>query len=237
MYQSSHRLRVEEKKLYRRLMLTFGFLIALSLLLIYAGLPLLAKIIITFSSLKKEPAPSNNISSIILFPPQFDPLNYEATNTARIALTGYGEKEITVKISVNGKTFTSIMPDNEGKFSAKNITLAEGDNIITAKSIKDKYESSPSGELRIIYKKTLPTLTVTNPKDGDKFSDQKEIIIKGETDPGNRVTINDRLIIVNTEGKFDYPVVLTDGENNFKVKAYDNAGNTAETDLKAFYNP
>ncbi len=170
-------------------------------------------------------------------PPIFDS-TFEATNSGKINLSGYGEKETVVKISINNKEVASTKTDREGKFTAKNLFLNEGENLITAKIVKDNQESSASSPLTIIYKKNPPKISIISPKDGEKIiGDEKNITITGETDAGNKVTINDHLAIVDQEGKFTFNATLSDGENIFKIKATDNAGNSTETEIKLTYNP
>lgn len=236
MYRPSHRLKVEEKKLYRRLVLTVGLFVLIGVFAIFIGLPLFARVILLFSSFRKDQV-SNTQEEVFVMPPSINPY-FEATNSAKIALSGYGDKDATIRISVNDKVVTNVKTDNEGKFTADNIPLKEGDNSITAIIIKDKHESSPSAAINVVYKKSPPKITINSPKDGDKISgDKRDITIVGETDPGNRITINDRLAIVDQDGKFNFATTLSDGENKFKIKAVDTAGNTAEMEFKVTYNP
>ncbi|MCJ7740495.1 Ig-like domain-containing protein [Candidatus Microgenomates bacterium] len=237
MQQSTHRLRYQEKRVFRRFLYSLVLIIAIVILAIYAGLPLLAKIILAFSSLKKNTVAPAKIEQTYLFPPVLDP-TYEATNSANIMISGLGEKDTTVKIFVNGREVAKVLADAEGKFYAKKISLEEGQNEIYAKNIKDKQESSSSSILTIIYQKNPPKIEITNPKDGERISsDNKNITITGETEPGNRIIVNDRLAIVNSDGKFNYSVGLSDGENKFKIVATDAAGNSTTAEFKVTYSP
>lgn len=237
MIPSSHRLRVEEKKLLRKLVWTFISLIIGLIILIYMGLPLFAKIIVTLGSLRQDKTITSDISQTVLFPPVLDPI-FEATNSSRITITGFGTEESTVKIFVNNEEKAKALVDKEGKFKASNIVLTEGNNTITAKTIKDDKESSLSSPLTISYIKNPPKLEIESPSDGQKFSsDNKEITIIGETDPVNKLIINERMVIVDQNGKFSYKVTLSDGENAFKIIATDQAGNKTEMDRKVTYNP
>ncbi len=237
MQQSTHRLRYQEKKIFRRFLYSLMFIIAIVILAIYAGLPLLAKIILAFSSLKKNTVSTAKIEQTYLFPPVLDP-TYEATNSANIMVSGLGDKDTTVKIFVNGREVAKVLADSDGKFYAKKISLEEGQNEIYAKSIKDNKESSSSSVLSVIYKKNPPTVEITSPKDGERISsDNRNITITGQTEPGNRITVNDRMAIVNSEGKFNHSVNLSDGENKFKIVATDTAGNSTTMEFKVTYSP
>ena len=175
--------------------------------------------------------------STILFPPILDP-TFEATNTAKINVSGFGEKETTVKIIVNDEVFAKVPADKEGKFIVSNISLSEGTNSIKAITIKDDKQSSPSSALIVEYIKAAPKLEIEEPSEWENFySDKKNISITGITDKGNKVSINDHQAIVDQEGKFSYPVTLSEGDNNFKIIAYDNAGNQTTLERKVIYHP
>jgi uncharacterized protein YfaP (DUF2135 family) len=231
----SHRIKVEEKKVYRKLILTFVVLISIGLFLVFAGLPLLARTILFFTSFKTDKSNLTTNNSSILFPPSLNPI-FEATNTAKIIISGYGEKEAAIKIIVNGREQVKATSDAEGKFTAININLTEGENIIKAVNIKDNKESTTSSPITVIYKKTLPKLEIEKPTDGDKFSgDQQNISIIGTTDQGNRLIINERMAIIDPQGKFNFPYKLAEGDNNLKITALDNAGNQSIKELKVNY--
>lgn len=233
---SSHRLKIEEKKVYRKLLTSLGIFVAAILILIYAGIPILTKTIIFLTSFRKENVVSTP-ENILINPPILDPLA-EATNSGTIAVSGMADKEVTVRISVNGEELAKVPTDKDGKFTSKNIRLKEGENIITATTLREDKESSPSQPLLISFKKNPPKLDISAPVDGQKFiAEAKEITINGETDPGNRVTVNDRFVIVAQDGKFNYKVTLSDGGNNFKIIATDIAGNQTIVERKVNYSP
>ncbi len=231
----SHRIKVEEKKVYRKLVLTIVVLLSIGIFLVFAGLPLLANAILFTTSFKSDKSGLTTNNSAILFPPSLNPI-FEATNTAKITVSGYGEKEAAIKIIVNNKDQVKAATDADGKFTAININLTEGENIIKAVNLKDNKESTTSSPIVVIYKKTLPKLEIDKPKDGDKFSgDQQNISITGSTDQGNRLTVNSRMAIVNPQGKFDFNYKLVEGDNNFKITVLDNAGNQTTKELKVNY--
>lgn len=237
MIPSSHRIRAEEKRLLHKVVSTIAFLVFITVFFVYIGLPILAKFAILISSLRKDNPPVSQATTAFLFPPTLDPL-FEATNTARIKVSGYGEKETVVKLLVNGKEQAKATTNADGKFTVINIILNEGENTITAQTIKDNQESSPSGQLTVTYKKILPKLNITYPKENDKITqDSNSITITGETDPGNKVTVNERVAIVDQQGKFLFDISLSNGENNFKIVAIDDAGNSTVMERKVMYNP
>ncbi len=234
---SSHRLRAEEKKLYRKLITTIVFLVITIVVIMYAGIPLLVKIVVGISSLRGGREAETTNSTSLIFPPILDPVA-EATNSGRIAVSGFAEKETTVKIYVNGRESVKVLADKDGRFNASRVMLEEGTNTLHATAVKEDKESSPSAEFTVIFKKNAPKLEISFPNEGQKFfSDSKDITISGETDSGNRVTVNDRLVIVNSNGKFDFRVSLSSGENTFKIAATDDAGNKTEMERKVNYTP
>lgn len=229
----SHRLKIEEKKLWQSLAKSAVLFILGGFLILYLGLPALAKIILFFSSSAKTET-QNETSLVYLFPPSLE-ADFEATNSSKINLQGRGKSESTVKIFVNLEEQAKVQTDKDGIFLAKNISLRVGENSIYAVNILEKAESSPSSNLLIVYKKEMPRLEILNPKNEEKISgDSEEISITGETDQGNQITINDRQVIVDNSGKFSHTVRLNSGENFFKVKAFDNAGNQTEQELKVY---
>lgn len=238
MIPSSHRLRAEEKRVWHKLIWTILSLCFGLVILVFAGLPLFAKIIATLGSFRRDkPVANETVQEMLLFPPVLDP-TFEATNSSRITLTGFGTEESAVKIFVNKQEKAKALVDKEGKFKVSNILLAEGENTIFAKTIKDNKESSPSSLLIVAYLKNPPEISIDNPADNQKFSgDNKEITITGETDASNKVTINERVVIVDQNGNFSFKVVLSEGENSFKIKVTDPAGNQTELEKKVTFTP
>lgn len=237
MYISSHRLRAEEKKLYKRLLYTVITVILLGILFITAGLPLLVKVIVTFSSIGKTDRNSPEKVESIIFPPALDPLP-EATNSASLKVAGIGDKESSVIILLNGKKQPKVMTDKDGKFISTSIRLKEGENIINAVSTNGINESSPSTDIVINFIQDKPNLDIEKPAENEKVtSDENAYNILGTTDPGNRITINGRYVIVSNDGTFQFKVNLSKGENRYKVIATDPAGNQTEDEKTIEYSP
>lgn len=235
----SHRIRSEEKKVVRKIILTLSILFGIIIISLYVGLPLLARVIILLASVGggKRTATNSTALSEILFPPTFNPV-YEATNSAKIILSGFTQPDTIVKIVTNNQAEQKITPDKDGAFMTKKITLKEGNNTIVAFTLRDNQTSDGTAPLTIRYKKEPPKLEITAPKDGDTYEgDEKETTITGETDPENKVTVNDRMVIVNYAGKFSFPTTLSNGENVYKIVASDDAGNTTTQDLTITYSP
>lgn len=234
---SSHRLKIEEKKIFKKLVTSLVIFVVSIVILMYAGIPILTKTIIFFTSFRKENVTTNVTESVLINPPVLDSQN-EATNSSSITVSGMADKESTVKISVNDNEAAKVMADKDAKFVAKNIKLKEGLNTIYATIIDKDLESSPSSSLTITYIKNPPKLDISAPNDGQRFiAESKNITISGETDPGNKVTVNARFAIVDAYGKFNFNMSLSDGDNNLKVVATDAAGNQTTVERKVNFTP
>lgn len=232
---STRRLRTQEKKLRQKIILTLLIFVGATFLFAYVVLPIMAKLAVGLSSLRKESDTGNSTSQAILLPPTLEPAT-EATNSSRLTITGFASVDTYVIIYRRDVQLVKTPVDKDGKFSSK-ITLVEGENQLTVVTYKDEKVSNPV-TLTIIYKSNPPTLDITSPKDGDSFSeDEKDITLEGTTDPDNKVTVNDRLAIVDPQGNFSLSVSLSDGENAFKIVATDDAGNSSELEMKLHYSP
>ena len=66
---------------------------------------------------------------------------------------------------------------------------------------------------------------------------QKNVNIVGQTEAGVTLTINDRIATVSETGSFNFSTTLSEGENQFTLKAQDRAGNEAETSLTLRFTP
>src|SRR3989338_878160 len=135
---TSHRLRSEEKKLYRKLLFILAVIFSAVFLFIYAGLPLLAKIIVAVTSVNQNTVSQNQTGgSLYIFPPVLDP-QPESTNSAELRLSGYSEKETTVLIYLNGDKAVKVLTDKDGRFltnklfviTARNMTLPVTSNFL-----------------------------------------------------------------------------------------------------------
>ncbi|KKS98541.1 MAG: hypothetical protein UV73_C0001G0062 [Candidatus Gottesmanbacteria bacterium GW2011_GWA2_43_14] len=235
MQYTSHRLRSQEKKLFRKFIKTFILLIVGIIAAIQIGLPLMAKIVVAFSFLRKDQGTVEEKQDTMLFSPSINSLP-EATNSARIIVSGATDKNSTVVLALNGEEEIT-ESDNEGQFEVRGVGLVEGENKIEAYLQKDGKRSS-AASVSIIYKKDPPEIIITEPENGRKFSGEDRIVtIKGNTETDARLSVNDRYIIVGREGNFEYEISLNDGNNDFKFKAVDIAGNSREVEFKLEYSP
>lgn len=233
---SSHRLRQEEKKFTRKLITSLAIVAASGIFVIFFGLPLLAKIVFFTSGGSQKQTQNSTDTSLILLPPTLDPI-VTATNSARINVSGYSISDAMITVVVNDEEGAKIPTDKDGKFNTSEITLKEGENKINVFVVKKDQESSPSATYVVNYKKSGPKIEISSPSNGAKIhQDSRDIIIIGNTDEGNRLTINDRFVIVQNDGSFSFKVTLSDGDNTIKLQAIDEAGNKTDQELKVIFS-
>jgi len=160
----------------------------------------------------------------------------EATNSASIPLKGFSERGSQVQLYLNNKMVAETDTDEEGEFSLEKIILSLGENNIKAKAIdKAGNESELSAKSLIVYDNKPPILEMESPEDGSTIYDQT-IEIKGKTDPDAKVTVNEHLVIVESDGNFVYQFEMAEGKNDIQILAQDLAGNKTEKKLTVTYH-
>lgn len=228
--QYSRLARIEEKKNIRSAFI-FGILTLLGIILFIAfGLPLVIKVSGILSEIggSREPV---EIFDQTPPPPPILELLPSHTKEAEIQLKGTTEAGSTVKTFVNGIE-NEVIADSEGSFS-KTISLTKRENVVYTVAIdKNGNQSSESRRLTIVYDNEAPTIEMTEPTSTNFYgSKQKNVNIKGKTEPGSKITINDRFVVVGNDGSFSHTVTLSSGANEFNIKAEDQAGNVSEQKL------
>ncbi|QQG47153.1 MAG: hypothetical protein HY044_03350 [Candidatus Woesebacteria bacterium] len=228
--------RLEEKRSIRSAFV-FGVLtIGILILMVFFGIPLVTKFAGIVTDIKQSNQPIQKNDTTPPPPPNF---NYipDFTNQNKIVVSGNTEAGATVTIYFND-TQTDVVSDNNGNFSSE-FNLSDGANSFYGIA-KDKSgnKSNESQHYKVTLDKKAPKLTISSPHDGDKFlgDKNKQISIQGMTDPSTQITINDRFVSVSDDGSFKYQTTLSDGDNNFSVKAIDSAGNKTEQILKVNYS-
>lgn len=210
-------------------------IIAIIFVFVKFGIPLLVNVTLFISGAQKN-VETQKDKNQFLSPPVLDSLP-QATNSARINITGTDEKDRTINLYVNGDIIDKTETDDDGNFSFERVRLSKGENKIKVKTTKDKSESAFSPENSVFFIDTPPSLTIDSPQDDKTFSkDENPITISGKTDPGVKITINDLWAIVRDDGAFTYTFSLKSGENQLKISATDIAGNKTEVVKKATLN-
>lgn len=226
---------VEEKKSVRSALIFGGLTLLIIIFGIIFGIPLFSKFIGLFT--KNSATSQTNGNATILLAPTLSQLP-EFTNQQSIVVKGSAKVGSTVKIFF-GDSSNQISADDSGNF-ATNVTLKKGKNNIYAKVVDNGGNESPdSVHYTVTFTNDPPKLTVTSPSDGQSFfgDKQKTLSVQGQVDQNITVTVNDRIAIVDSTGKFSINYDLQQGENELKVVAKDLAGNKKEIDLKVTFNP
>lgn len=226
-----------ERKTKQNLILSLLGIAVVIFIVLKLGIPLLINfsLFITNQKDKTTMAQQSNDPSFIA-PPVLNPLPV-ATNSAQIIVSGTGNSDQTVKIYVNDELTDEIPTKKDGTFSVVQ-DIKKGLNSIKAKSETKEKASGFSNTVTISYIDTKPTLDITSPSDGQTFGkDQSTAPVTGKTSAGAKITVNGFWAIVDSEGNFSYNLSLNSGENQIKVVATDEAGNTTEKEVKVTYNP
>lgn len=213
--------------------LTIGLILAL----VFLGIPLVTRLAGFVTNIEEEPKAININDQTPPAPPKLNNV-VEFSKENEVKIEGNTEAGATLKLFVNEES-RELVADASGSFSTK-ITLKKGDNQIYATS-RDTVgnESQKSRTYTIVFDNEAPKVEITKPQNGQNFfgSKQKQIAVEGITDPEAQVTINDRVVVVSSDGKFIYSTELGDGSNNFNIKSTDKAGNQTETNVEVNYSP
>jgi hypothetical protein len=228
---------VEEKKNIRRAV-QFGILtLGVLLLLFFFGIPLLAKFAGFIGDIRKSSTPIDKDDKTPPPPPRVSTLP-EYTKESNITVKGSTEAGASVKLFFNS-TEEEVVAGEDGSFEF-GIRLSDGENEFTLSS-KDTSgnESQQSPSYKIIFDDETPDLEISSPADGSSYfgSKQRQVTISGTTEPEISLSINDRPITVDDEGKFVYTTTLNDGGNTFWLKATDKADNSTEKQLNVTFSP
>jgi hypothetical protein len=204
---------------------------------LFFGLPSVAKFASFLTELRKSSLPVDKSDTTPPAPPRIDRLP-EATKDAEIIINGATEEGATVILTLNGKD-EEIIADAEGKFSFS-FPLKKGENEIIAK-VKDLAgnESQPTSAVTIVFDNETPKLDISYPSEGAQFYGEKDrqLVIKGTTETGVNLTINDRLVKVEEDGSFTFATSLGEGANSFNFKSTDKAGNQTEKTISVNFSP
>ncbi len=138
-------------------------------------------------------------------------------NTPIIKIKGSTDKGAIVYVNDE-----EIDVNSEGKFEIP-YTLIEGLNTIVIRS--EKGTLTRTRRISVTLDTTPPKLQVTIPENVL----ERIFEVKGTTEVGATVTINDEPVLVNPDGSFSYVLTIPVGEKELRVivKAQDKAGNTS----------
>lgn len=205
------------------------------ILMLVFGLPLLIKISVILGDIRSK----NDVVNEKVLPPPAPRLvvPYEATNSANIVISGVGEKGMMVELFKNDVSIGKTEVNDAGDFVFEDVFLDEGNNEFLATSTDSKGVSSdPTVAVKIIFDKTAPELELTNPSEEKLTVDYADFDVVGKSEKGVSVTINNRVAMVDDEGKFKLKFQLSPGKNELEVSSTDLAGNVTKKKIEITYD-
>lgn len=233
----SRRLKIEEARNKRKAFIFILLTLVGVILLFFYGIPSIAKLTAILMEFRKGSEPPISEDTTPPPPPYFTSIP-KATNNPKLEIEGTAEPGVSVIVDVNGEE-TEVLADNNGSFTFS-FNLREGENSFFAYS-RDTAgnKSQKTSVYKITYDREPPLVEIIKPQDGQEFfgSKQRQILIEGKTEKNARVQINNRFIVVDSEGNFSLATTLSEGENKFLVKAEDEAGNKTEKSLTLNFTP
>lgn len=224
----SRRSKIEEFRNRNKAVLFILLTLISVLLIFFYGLPAIIKFAAFLTDLNQSSLPVEVNDSTPPPPPRIFSLP-SATNQEKIDINGNTEAGAKITLYLNGKE-EEIISDSSGNFNFS-YKLIKGENIISAKSTDSSgNESQKSDNIEIIFDTEPPSLEIIKPDDKSEYfgSRQRQLIIEGTTDENSIVQINQRHVVVETDGSYTFSTTLQEGENNFNVSSEDQAGNKTE---------
>ena len=229
-YSAKRTLRQEEVSAYRRI--TFATILVIALIVggYFLGVPLLANL--GNGASDDQITPLGSTDSIAPAAPQISSLP-DQIRTKTLNISGSAESGSTVTVLVNDEEAFSTLADKEGLFSG-GASLGGGENLIVA-TAKDAAgnESRKSKQLSITYDATPPSLVLL--QELPSQTAEQTITVSGKAEANAKVTINQRVAVVNGDGVFNHTMQLNSGENKIEIVASDAAENTRRIERSVTY--
>jgi hypothetical protein len=224
---------IKRKAIHNVILVICGFVI-LVIVLIFFG----ANLLTSFSLLVEKSQGNNDTTSsgqqdtTFVAPPTLNTLA-DAVNKPQVDVSGFGLKNQTIELYVNEQLVDKAEVGSDNKFHFSTVALKEGQNTIKVKANVNNKQSDFSNIDTISYLKNPPSLSISNPQDGQGFSkgSSPTVSIQGQTDIGAKVTVNGAWAIVDEQGKYNYLYTLKDGDNDIKAVATDDAGNQTTKEI------
>lgn len=229
-----------EKRTRRTTILSIIGILIILFLLFRFGIDALVNFSLFLSGSKNQTTTQNSNQINYITAPTLNPL-VQATNSARIIISGQAVKNYQVLLYLNGSNIDQTVADDNGNFNFTE-NLTSGDNQIEAKAEYNNKQSAFSDTVDVVYKNSPPTLDISFPSDGQGFNKNQvntnnTINVTGKTDAGVSVTVNGFWAVVDDSNNFSYTLPLQNGDNQLKIVAVDQAGNKTEKDLKVNFSP
>ena len=234
-FKRSRLSRKSEEQITKKTVLVGLLTALLFVLVVIFGLPLLFRFSLLLGDMRSRVAVDDNVKVIPPSSPRMI-IPYEATNSALIKVSGYAEVETDVELLLNGISYERKTVDEDGSFVFENVSLIEGENYFQSQAIsKDNIASELSNSFPVIYDKIPPYLNITNPSEESVEVESLDYEIRGETESGSSVIINNSIAIVDDVGQFKLKIQLISGENEVEIISRDLAGNETKKKVKIKY--
>ncbi|NRG46130.1 S8 family serine peptidase [Bacillus sp. CRN 9] len=152
------------------------------------------------------------------------PADGSFTKEEIVTVEGTSQPNVDIKVYNGDDEAGTTAADADGKFSV-DVTLSQGENVLTATGVSDVGETDPSEAVKITLDQAAPELAITSPKDNSK-TNKETVTVEGTISDDNldTVTVNGQKAKV-TDGKYSLRILLDEGENEITVVATDKAGN------------
>ena len=211
------------------------YIVLLILLLIFfgtVGVQLIIKASLMISGVSKPESDDKADEQSYMSPPEIYAFP-DATNSARLAISGRGTEKTDLIIYVNDEKVDTIALTSDD--FATEISLKKGENTVYLESEDEKSKKIRSSDTyKILYLSGKPSLTIESPTPDQTFS-TAETFVKGKTDTSVAIRINGSPAVVSVDGSFTYSARLKEGENEIIIEATDIAGNQESVTLKVKY--
>lgn len=224
-FYSSRLEKNEDEEITKKTVIMGIVTIFILIMVLVFGLPLLVRVSVLLGDVKNKNSKVITEKAVPPLPPRLV-VNYEATNSANINISGLAEPLTNVKLLKNDVAVGEVITLDSGDFEFTDIILDEGVNVFSAIASKVKLGSSELSKMvSIEYDKTAPSLTMINPSEDSLKVDTADFDVVGQSDKGVNVTVNNRLAMVDDAGKFKIKFQLNAGKNDLEIVVLDLAGN------------
>lgn len=219
---------MQESKARRQLFISILVAAGLGLIFIFFLMPLLFSFVVGVA--RRGSVGIGEERDVV--PPQrpvLQPLP-NATNATDIEVSGFTEPQAEVTLFIDGAQFGLVRADDEGAFKFS-VEMVEGEHELWASAADEAGNvSTDSQRYRIVVDLTSPTVIINQPEAGAVFTLPRERTqtVTGKVSERARVSVNGALTQTDAEGNFSVTMQLREGENEIKVSATDEAGNTSE---------
>lgn len=162
----------------------------------------------------------------------------ESSNVDSIDIVGRSKPGVKIELYSDNSRIDETITDSDGNYYFTGVKIGLFPQTFYTRAIEnDGSQSKNSISYTITYDNSPPEYKILQPSSTyeDFKSTERSYVIRGETEPESKVTIQEQFALVSPDGKFSLPVRLEEGNNYFKVTFTDLAGNQAEEEININY--